>query len=367
MFRTFQIPLTWTELIKRTAGQISKDNVLGLAAQLSFYLLLALVPAILFLVALTSYLPGRLIDRLVQNLSGVAPPTMVELLTQQLDAIAQGQHGGLLTFGVLMALWSSSAAVVAAIDAMNRVYDIEEGRPWWKVRLTAILLTMALAVLVVLSMGLVIAGPALAEWMAAHFGFGPVFEWTWKIVQWPLVLVLITAGVGLLNYFGPDAEQDWEWITPGALLATVLWLVASLGFRFYVVNFGNYNETYGTLGGVIILMLWFYISSLAILVGGEMNAEIEHASPHGKNPGEKVPGQKRKLGAAAKREHEERARKARGEAPPSGGEAGRRAPERRGAPPPLRPQPAAQATFGSWLAGLPLFFVARWFRKRTRS
>lgn len=359
MFRTFDIPLSWTELGKRTYQQISKDNVLGLAAQLSFYLLLALVPAILFMVALTSYLPGRMIDRMTEYLGGVAPPEMMTLLEQQLQAISQGQHGGLLTFGVLMALWSSSAAIVAAIDAMNRVYDIEEGRPWWKVRLTAILLTLALAAFVVVSIGLVMAGPWLAGWLAETFGFGPVFEWSWRILQWPLVFVLITIGVGLLNYFGPDAEQDWEWITPGALLATALWLVASLAFRFYVVNFGAYNETYGTIGGVIVLMLWFYISSLAVLVGSEMNAEIEHASAHGKEPGEKVPGQKKKLGAAAKREWERRQRGERQETADEGR-------VRRPSPVAWQPQPQ-QASWSSWVAGVPLFFVARWFRRRSKS
>lgn len=357
MFEPFQIPLSWTELIKRTANQISKDSVLGLAAQLSFYLVLALVPAILFLVALASFLPGHLVEQLMANLASVAPPTMVDLLTEQLGAIAQGQNGGLLTFGVLMAVWSSSAAVVGAIDAMNRVYDIEEGRPWWKVRLTAIALTLALAVLVVISMGLVVAGPPLAEWMASQFGFGPVFEWSWKILQWPLIIVMITIGVGLLNYYGPDAEQDWQWITPGALLAVFLWLVASLAFRFYVTNFGSYNETYGTLGGVIVLMLWFYISSLAILVGGEMNAEIEHASPHGKDPGEKVPGEKRKIGSAAARAHEKR--------PASEAE---NRPRPRPVPSPARmPQHPQKASFGDWLTGVPVFLTTWWFRRRTKS
>jgi membrane protein len=137
-------------------------------------------------------------------------------------------------------------------------------------------------------------------------GLGAAFAMTWKVLQWPVVFALITLAIGLLNYFGPDAEQDWEWITPGAALATALWLVASLGFKFYVTSFADYNETYGSLGGVIVLMLWFYITGIAILVGAEMNAEIEHASPHGKDAGEKVPGEKKKLGAAAARAHEER-------------------------------------------------------------
>jgi membrane protein len=124
-------------------------------------------------------------------------------------------------------------------------------------------------------------------------------------------LALVALGIGLVFYFAPDAEQDWEWITPGAIVATVLWLAASLGFKFYVGNFADYNATYGSLGGVIILMLWFYISAVAILLGAEMNAEIEHASPHGKDPGEKVPGQRKKLGCAAKRDWEKRQREQR--------------------------------------------------------
>jgi membrane protein len=143
-------------------------------------------------------------------------------------------------------------------------------------------------------------------------GLGAAFAMTWKVLQWPAVFALITLAIGLLNYFGPDAEQDWEWITPGAALATALWLIASLGFKFYVTSFADYNETYGSLGGVIVLMLWFYITGIAILVGAEMNAEIEHASPYGKDVGEKVPGEKKKLGAAAARAYEERR-----QAPPS--------------------------------------------------
>ena len=120
-----------------------------------------------------------------------------------------------------------------------------------------------------------------------------MFDWTWKILQWPFAFVLASAGIAIIYYFAPDAEQDWVWLTPGAMFATVIWLVASLGFKFYMTSFGDYNDTYGAIGGVMVLMLWFYISGLAILVGAEMNAEIEHASPYGKDPGERVKGEHR--------------------------------------------------------------------------
>jgi membrane protein len=356
MFRTFDIPISWGELVRRTWKEFVADNCLGLAAQLAYYLLLALVPALVFLIALTSYFPPQAIQQLIESLGKFAPGEMTQIVRDQLTSIAQGQNGGLLTFGFAMALWSSSAAIVAVTDALNRAYDIDETRPWWKVRLTAILLTLGLAAFVLVALGLVLVGPMLAEWLAARTGFGGAFEWTWKILQWPIVFALVATALGVLNYFGPDADQDWEWVSPGAVLGTLLWLVASLAFKFYVANFANYNETYGSLGGIIVLMLWFYISGLAILAGAEMNAEIEHASPHGKNPGEKVAGEKKKLGARAARAF-------------AGGGAGAAGPPRQPAPPrPLSPRPVhSQPQERHLFPGLPVFLVAWWFRrKRTR-
>jgi membrane protein len=231
---------------------------------------------------------------------------VLAFLEEELRRLSNADSGGILTIGILGALWSSSAAVVAIVGSLNRAYDIEEGRPWWKVRLTAIGLTVGLAVLVLASFTLIVAGPTIATQVASSFGLGSVFEWTWKILQWPLAFVLVSTAVGLVYYVAPDAEQDWAWITPGAVIGTLLWLVVSLVFKFYVANFADYNATYGAVGGVIVLLLWFYISGLAILVGAELNAEIEHASPYGKDPGEKVPGQKKKIGAAAARAYKER-------------------------------------------------------------
>ncbi|HET7221098.1 MAG TPA: YihY/virulence factor BrkB family protein, partial [Vicinamibacterales bacterium] len=284
------------------------DNALGLAAQLAFYFLLALVPAIAFVVAVASFFPPRLLDDMLSSLGGLAPPAVVTILREQLDSLAGGSNGGILTIGLAMALWSSSAAIVSIIDAMNRAYDIDEGRPWWKVRLTAIALTVGLALFVVVAFALVMAGPGIADRLVSGGQLGSAFASIWKILQWPIVLALIAVAMACINYFAPDAEQDWVWVTPGAVLATILWLLASLAFKVYLANFADYNATYGSLGGVVILMLWFYISGLAILVGAEMNAEIEHASPHGKDPGEKVPGQKKKLGPAAARDWERRNR-----------------------------------------------------------
>jgi membrane protein len=349
MFRTFDIPISWTELVKRTGKEFNEDNCLGLAAQLAYYFLLALVPAIVFVIALTSFFPPQVLEDAVARIGTVAPAEITGILDGLLRSIASGDNGGLLTFGFLMALWSSSAAIVAIVEALNRAYDIEEGRPWWKVRLTAILLTIVLAALVLLAFALILIGPAAAEWLARTTGLGAPFEWVWKILQWPIALALVVFAVGLVNYFGPDADQDWEWVTPGAFLATVLWLIASLAFKFYVGNFASYNETYGSLGGVIVLMLWFYISGIALLIGAEMNAEIEHASPHGKNPGEKVAGEKKKLGARAARAWDE---------------AQRTTPVWRPVvrPAPFQPQPAPAGIMMKILT-VPVLLV-RWWRTR---
>jgi membrane protein len=307
MWEAFQTSLSWPDLLKRTIRESNADDCLGLAAQLAYYFFLALFPAILFVFAIASFFPVTdVVGKGVNLLGPFLPPEVLRFLTEQLTRVANADSGGILTLGILGAVWSSSAALVSVISALNRAYDIEEARPWWKVRLVATSLTLALALFVLLAFSLIVVGPTVADYLGNTLGFGPVFAWTWKILQWPLAFFLVSTAFGLVYYFAPDADQDWVWITPGAVLGTVLWLVVSLGFKLYTSNFTDYNETYGTVGGVIVLMLWFYLSGLAILVGAELNAEIEHASPHGKASGEKVPGQRRKIGVAAAREYRER-------------------------------------------------------------
>ena len=309
MWRAFDLPIslrelavrTWRELLARTWREINADNCFGLAAQLAFYFALALFPALIFLVALASYFPRTVMDDVLSALTPVAPTEVVLLIRTQLDAILAAEQGGLLTLGVLGAVWSSSGALTAIIDALNRAYDIEESRPWWKVRLIAMLLTMGLALFVLVAFTLVIAGPEIAGGIAGWFGLSQVFTLVWTVVQWPIVFALVTFAVALTFYFAPDAEQDWVYLTPGSLTATLLWVLASIGFRVYVQNFADYNATYGALGGAIVLLLWLYVSGLVLLVGGELNAEIEHASPGGKKPGEKRPGHRRRLRAFARK------------------------------------------------------------------
>jgi membrane protein len=296
------LPLSWWELLKRTAKEFMADNGMGLAAQLAYYFFFSLFPAVLVGIAFASFFPlEHFVDRIVGSLSGVVPGDIIQIVQEQIRKLSEGNNGGVLTFGLAAALWSSSAAIMGLIDALNHAYDIEEGRAWWKVRLLSIGLTIGLAAFILLAFALVLLGPTAAEYIARATGLGPVFAWTWKILQWPVVLALVSLGASLVYYFAPDAEQEWVWVTPGAVLAAVLWLAASLGFKIYVANFATYTETYGAIGGVMVLLLWFYISGIVFLLGAELNAEIEHASPYGKAVGEKVPGTKRAIGALAYR------------------------------------------------------------------
>jgi membrane protein len=317
MLAHLKVPLSWTELTRRTVKEIWADDLLNLAAQQAYYFFFALFPALLTFISLASFFPiENLTGQIVDMLGRFAPPEVITIITDQIKKISESGHGGILTFAFVLTIWSSSGALVSIISTLNTAYDITEGRPLWRVRLTALALTIGIAFFIILSMALVLVGPTLAEHLANTMHLGEAFKWTWWVLQWPVVFALVATGIGLVYYFAPDAVQEWVWITPGSVVATLLWVVVSLGLKFYIAQFGNYNETYGTLGGFIVLLTWFYLSGLAILIGAELNAEIEHASPYGKDVGEKVPGEKKMIGPAAARLYE--TRKANGivDAPP---------------------------------------------------
>jgi membrane protein len=283
MLRWLGVSISWREILKRTAYEsFWKDNCLALAAQLAYYFFFALFPTLLFLVALASYFPvTTLVDDMFRTLGGFLPPEALTIITEQIVKISSSEDAGLLSLGVLLAVSSSSAAMTAIIDTLNRAYGIEDRRPWWKVRLTAMALTVGVAVFILVSFALLLTGPTLATELAASWGLGPAFEWTWKILQWPIIFIMVSASIAFIYQYAPDVDQEWVWLTPGSVLATMLWLLASLGFKYYVANWGSYTETYGLIGAVMILLLWFYISGLVILIGAEMNVEIEHAGTAG--------------------------------------------------------------------------------------
>jgi membrane protein len=314
MLAHLQMPLSLSELLKRTAKDSWADDLFSLAAQQAYYFFFALFPALLTTISIASFFPvANLVDEIVSALGRFVPPEVLTIISDQITKISESDQGGILTFAFLLTIWSSSGAMVSIITTLNAAYDITEGRAFWRVRLTAIALTVGLAVFALGSMALVLVGPTLAQHLAVSLHLGTAFEWTWSVLQWPVVFALVATGIGIVYYFAPDAKQDWIWITPGSILATILWVIVSLGFKLYLSYFPNYNETYGTLGTFIVVLTWFYLTGLAILIGAELNAEIEHASPHGKAPGEKVPGEKKMIGPMAQRDYEER--RIRGEIP----------------------------------------------------
>jgi len=293
--------LTWKDLARRVWAEMQEDEVFGRAAQLSYYFLLALFPLLLFLTALLGYFAGEdseLRSDLFRYLGAVLPGEASKLISTTINDVMQGSGGGKLSFGILAALWAASNGMGAISESLNVAYDVKEERPWWKSRLVAIGLTVALAVLIISALVLVLYGGHIAEAVAGKFGMGEVFTSAWKILQWPIVLAFVLLAFALIYYFAPDLhDQEWTFVTPGSIIGVALWLLVSFGFRGYLHFFNSYSATYGSLGAVIILMLWFYLTGAAILIGGEINSEIEHTmaeagDPEAKEKGEKAPDEK---------------------------------------------------------------------------
>ena len=278
--------LSWRELGRRLWKEIQDDEILGRGAQLAYYFLLAVFPMLLFLTALIGLFPiNTSTSALLQYAGEILPPDAFGILQRYLDNVVTGSGADILSLGILGALWASSSGITAIMDALNVAYDAVETRPIWKVRLIGVLLTIGLAGFVIGSAVLVVYGGRLAEWTAVLLEFGGSFEITWNILQWPLALALMLVAMAIIYYVCPDVEQEWRWITPGAVFAVAMWLIVSLVFKYYVANFGNYNAAYGSIGGVIVLMLWLYLTGIVILLGGEINSEIVEAARRQSRPG----------------------------------------------------------------------------------
>jgi membrane protein len=299
--------LGWKELAKRVWKEVQADEVFGRAAELSYYFLLALFPFLIFLTSIIGFVLGSgsgTRQKLFDYLAQVMPPSAYQLISSTMTEVSTASSGGKISFGIIAALWAASNGMSAITTSLNVAYDLKDSRPWWKQRLTAIGLTIALSILIILSLLLVVTGSGIADWLASTFGLGSTFPLVWKTLQWPVVLGCMILAFALIYYFAPDfREQAWQWLTPGAAIGVVLWLLVSIGFRVYLHYFDSYSATYGSLGAVIILMLWLYFTGVAVLVGGEINSEIEHAAakqgqPEAKEKGEKAPDEKGAVQAA---------------------------------------------------------------------
>ena len=203
----------------------------------------------------------------------------------------QQSKGGLLSVGIVIALYTASAGVRLMMSAMNAAYDVVEGRPVWKRFPLSIVYTVGIAGMLLVAAALMVLGPQVMGWIAAQVGLEEFIVTLWTIARWPVIVILMMVAVALIYYVMPDVKQEFRFITPGSVLAVVVWIIASLGFAFYVKTFANYNAMYGSIGAIIVLLLYFYISAAVLLLGAEMNAVIEHMSSEGKDAGEKVPGE----------------------------------------------------------------------------
>ena len=290
--------LRWIELAKRVWSETNEDDVFGRAAQLAYYFLLALFPLLIFLTATLGLMLGSgdgLRTSLFNYLGQVMPGSAFQLVDTTMSEIMGASGAGKLSFGLLATLWAASNGMGAITQSLNVAYDLKETRPWWKQRLVAIGLTVALSVLVITALLLVLLGGRVADGLAVHYQLGGFFPIAWRLLQWPIVFAFMVLSFALIYYFAPSfAEQDWKWLTPGALIGVVLWLLVSFGFKAYLHFFNSYSATYGSLGAVIVLMLWLYLTGAAILIGSEINSEIENAAaesgaPDAKERGEKSP------------------------------------------------------------------------------
>jgi membrane protein len=290
--------ITWKELGKRVWHEMNEDDVWGRAAQLSYYFLLALFPLLLVMMALLGIFADQgteLRNNLIAYLGQVMPASAGELVHKTVEELTNSAGAGKISFGLLATVWAASNGMGAISESLNAAYEVKETRPYWKTRLVAIGLTAALALLIISALALLLYGFQIADAIAVKAGLGDAFTITWKIVQWPIVLFFILIGFNLIYYFAPDLKkQEWKWVTPGAAIGVAIWILVSLGFKAYLSYFNSYSATYGSLGALIIMMLWFYFTGMAIMIGGEVNSEIENAAaeagePDAKEKGEKTP------------------------------------------------------------------------------
>ncbi|WP_342670625.1 YihY/virulence factor BrkB family protein [Lentzea jiangxiensis] len=257
--------------------EFDDDNLTDWAAALTYYAVLSLFPGILLLVSLLGLLGPGATQTIVDSLDALGPGEAKDFIAGAIENLQNSEASGLLAVvGLVTALWSASGYVGAFMRAANSIYDVEEGRPFWKVIPLRLALTVGVVVLLALvALGVTLTG-GVAEWLGDLLGLGSTFVAVWDVAKWPVLFLFASAAIGLLFWASPNVRQpSFLWLTPGGFLTVVVWVAASLGFAFYVSNFGSYNKTYGSLAGVIIFLVWLWISNLALLLGAELDAELE--------------------------------------------------------------------------------------------
>jgi membrane protein len=272
----------------RSIKRFSADDMTVYAAALSYQLFFSLFPFIIFLLALLGLLniPG-FFDWLIKQSQTVLPGQASGLMKNIIGQIRGQAAGGALSLGAVLALWSASAAVRLAMHALNVAYKVED-RPAWKKFPLSLIYTVLLAVLLIVAAALMLIGPQLATWIAQQVGMGSVFATVWTWARIPVAVVLLVLVAALVYYLFPNTDQPFRFVTPGAVLAVIVWVLASLGFSWYVANFASYNATYGSLATVIVLLFYFFISAAILLFGAELNSEVYHEATEDEDTEERI-------------------------------------------------------------------------------
>src|SRR3954451_12139253 len=287
---------SWGDTLKRTVSEFKEDKLQHWAAALTYYAVLSMFPALLVLVSLVGLLadPARVTKVLTDTVSELGPATAATTFQGPIETLtsSRGTAGAMFIVGLLSALWAASGYVSAFADASNTIYEVQEGRPFWKLKPLQLAVTFVLIVLAALVLlALVLSGPIVGA-LGGSLGISDTALEVWRYAKWPAMLVLILVIFSALYYTSPNARVSGvRWVTPGSVLALLLWIVASIALAFYASNFGSYNKTYGPLGGVVVFLVWLWITNLAILLGAECNAETERA----RRIESGVPGARRRL------------------------------------------------------------------------
>jgi membrane protein len=289
--------LSARQLGKRVLASINEDNLLGRASELAYNFILALFPLMLFLLSLFGMFASRgtvLKSNLLTYLSQVLPPAAFQVVSNTLAEVTRNASNGKLTFGISLTIWFASGGMTAMISGLNGAYQIRESRSWLKVHLIAVALTIAISLLIILALVAVLAGGYVANVVGSYYGLREVTIFAWRVAQVIVAVAFVTLSFSVIYYFGPNVEeQHWYWITPGSLIGVLVWIAASFGFRAYLHFFNSYSKTYGSLGAVMILLMWLYVTSFSFLIGGEINAQIEYAAARRGHPEAKAPGEKK--------------------------------------------------------------------------
>jgi membrane protein len=268
--------------------EISDDNVYNGAAALGYYLTLAIFPAMILLMTIIPYLPIDRVDEAIMDMLGQAlPAEAYDMVAGIVTEVTQQQRGGLLSFSLLATLWAASTGMYAIMQQLNITYGVEEARSFVRARATAIILSLLFGLLVIGSFSLIVLGGVIQDWLGTRLGFSDALIVVFAAFRWVVIVLALLLGFAMIYRYAPNVEQKFVFISPGSLLGVTLLIIASLGFAIYTSNFADYSATYGSIGAVVILMLWLYIAGFVILIGSEINALIEHYSPEGKRKGEK--------------------------------------------------------------------------------